>query len=69
MRKLVMVSVIVSGVVAAGGVGVWFLDARQARPTPQGRDLHSFLHINCKHHAHGAAWHKDHGRILGGQGR
>lgn len=34
-------------------------------PVTQAASGHTLLHVNCKHHAHGPAWHKNHGRILG----
>ncbi len=54
--------------VAAGALWIWLAASPRAPLDARKPDLHSFLHINCKHHVHGAAWHKDHGRILGAKG-
>lgn len=63
-------------VLAAGTVWLWLgggdgptSEGSSARPlvsiTQSAASGHTPLHVNCKHHSHGAAWHKDHGRILG----
>ncbi len=52
-------------VLGAGMGGVWLWQEQRPRAAPATPELHTFLHINCKHHNHGPAWHKNHARTLG----
>ena len=56
-----------AGIVLMTGAGLWLGLARSGAAPAERRDVHTYLHINCKHHNHGPKWHKDHGRLLGGR--
>jgi hypothetical protein len=68
MRKggLIMGCVLLAGV--AGGVAHYAATVAPATNVSP-RELHTFMHIGCKHHNHGRKWHQDHGRIFRGDGR
>lgn len=63
MRNIVIMSG--AGVVLMAGAGLWLGLARSGAAPVERRDVHTYLHINCKHHNHGPKWHQNHGRILG----
>ena len=63
MRRCLAMAFVVLIVGLAGGAVALALQ-QPAGASHQG-DLHSFLHFGCKHHNHGRAWHRDHGRTLG----
>lgn len=58
-----------AGVLALGGAAVLWQAVRTPSAAARPGELHTFLHIGCKHHNHGPKWHQDHGRILGARGR
>ncbi len=51
--------------IAAVSAGAWIGLATPSAEAPVRRDVHTYLHLNCKHHNHGPKWHQDHGRVLG----
>ena len=65
MRKRLLIGGSVLAVLIAGAFGAWSWREQEASARPAAGELHTFLHINCKNHNHGPAWHKNHGRTLG----
>ena len=61
MRLMVKVLLTVGGVAATIGGGavnamLWASASPACRHTP--------LHVGCRHHSHGPAWHANHGRSI-----